>query len=307
MSRSWNIFLIVLSTTMMSVLGWIAYTEPDENLEIAREIYAEKLSISRERPKRAQDFIPKEIQELPKRLREAQNKGSHAFDAEVSHAYFKLIRANKTLCESVILEVMDILIENERSFMLLQFLQMTNESEDRILRTFACVKNPKLMSFFSINLSRELSKTMKSWQLSRAISRMNYDFTQNDPKQIDLNFRYVTIYGRGKVRTPETSYPIVSFIAKYRGFENTYKLYKEKSISDEQLEKVSRSIFDYAQFAIKIFALADEPDIALDLLDKLPETPNKNLVIKRVIRYILSSKGGIEAVKKHDIKNLLEN
>ena len=64
--------------------------------------------------------------------------------------------------------------------------------------------------------------------------------------------------------------------------------------------------FEYIAFAAKIFSAAGDPALAVSLIETLPPSRKRNLLLKRTLRTILNSKGGIEAVRNSSFIKSLE-
>ena len=68
---------------------------------------------------------------------------------------------------------------------------------------------------------------------------------------------------------------------------------------------MSAGIFEYVEYAAKIFAMCGDPKIATCLIDHLPDGKEKTRIIKAAIRNILESEGGLDAVRQSNFgKNL---
>lgn len=96
------------------------------------------------------------------------------------------------------------------------------------------------------------------------------------------------------VKAQDYKLPMMAYVFKMRGERERYALYREKSLSKEQLENMKAGYFPYVEYAAKVFCMAGDFDAAIDLLKALPEGHKKNLVLKRLVRYLTMSREGYE-------------
>ena len=81
-------------------------------------------------------------------------------------------------------------------------------------------------------------------------------------------------------------FPLLAYVFYVGGDYARYKIYRDKSISKEQLEDMRASYFGYVEYASKIFFLTNEANLAIELLSTLPESHTKNKLIKNLLLLI---------------------
>ena len=84
-----------------------------------------------------------------------------------------------------------------------------------------------------------------------------------------------------------------------------YEFFRGKSLSPDTLREVRAGLFEYCEYAAKIFARCGDPAASVALLGSLPDGRRKNLSIKRAIRDILKSSGGRGEIEKSEIGRIL--
>lgn len=95
------------------------------------------------------------------------------------------------------------------------------------------------------------------------------------------------------------NYPAYSYFAYLSGDTRRYKYYKEKSLSSIQIENMKGGLFEYVEYGVKVFCLTGDIGSAMKLLHVLPEGHKKNLLLKRVARYL--------SLNRENLLKLLDN
>ncbi len=95
--------------------------------------------------------------------------------------------------------------------------------------------------------------------------------------------------------------PLLAYVCYLNKDEKGYAYNKEKSLSWSQLQYMQAGYFQYVEYASKIFCLTQDYDSAIKLLKTLPDGHKKNLVLKRLARYLTSTKQGLETTQKSNL------
>ncbi len=99
------------------------------------------------------------------------------------------------------------------------------------------------------------------------------------------------------------NYPIIAYAFYLGGDFLRYSEFREKSVSQQQLNAMGKNYFKYVAYASKIFCLAGDFDYAVKLLDTLPTSRKKNRVLKVMARYFAKSKIGLSIAIKSGLYN----
>lgn len=278
----------------------------DRNLEQARAIYNGKTESG--------DGIFKNALAGMKKSDEAfaeLKKGNLAgFEMLMFQSYLNFQSSNKTVAEPYLIETIDRLIKAGNVKWLAEFIKLGNVSADFAICVYGCAGNPKIMDAFTYDFIEKnfAGTSARSW-LIRA--KNDYRKISEEKAERDLYYAGVT-FGIHQKNTDDGKWssfsrPLAAYLAKLKGRNDLYEIFKKKSLSPETLKDIRASLYEYCEYAAKIFARCGDPKVSVSLLELLPDGRRKNLSLKRTVRDILKSNGGREAIEKSSLGKILSD
>ena len=151
------------------------------------------------------------------------------------------------------------------------------------------------------NSDKQKYKPYKRYDLAGRMITMN-----KPPKRDDWEkrFKYFAIlYSMSwNIRNWEDyKIPLLAYLCYLRGDIKNYEYYRKKSISQHQLRDMQAGYFSYVEYAAKIFCLTNDNETAILLLNTLPNGHKKNILLKRLIRYLTRTEKGYQITVKSNI------
>lgn len=299
-------FFIFILIPIIIAISYFAFCDKDSNLEIAKKIYKEFSGGDKYTP----SIYEKSIVDLPGRLADSIRANPQSADIEIFRTYCAMSSINTVIYDTQILEILDILIEQNNPKYFAEFLKLANYSDDIVLKIFYAMRNPVFRKYFSNNNCKSIFKAYPQYISAFYFGGMN--ITTNNHEKIEKMFYYIGVnnfnipWKLEEAAWGKYGFPAIAYIAKLQNNANIYDYYKRESISQSQLNYMSAGIFEYVKYAAKIFALCGDPKIATYLIDRLPDGKVKTRIIKAVIRDILESEGGLDAVKESNFGKSLQ-
>ncbi len=304
MVKAGRIFIILLIPIIVAI-SYCAFCDRDSNLEIAKKIYREFSGGEKYAP----SIYEKSIVDLPRRLANSIRTNPQSADIEIFRTYCAMSSINAVIYDAQILEILDILIEQNNPKYFAEFLKLANYSDDIVLKIFYAMRNPVFREYFSINNCKSIFKNYPQYASAFYFGGIN--ITTDNTEKIEKTFYYIGTnnfnisWKLKKSVWGKYGFPAIAYIAKLQNKAKLYDYFKKESISQRQLSLMSAGIFEYVEYAAKIFAMCGDPKIATCLIDHLPDGKEKTRIIKAVIRNILESEGGLDAVRQSNFgKNL---
>lgn len=276
----------------------------DANLEVARRIYAgaetdsgplyRNCAVGLEKAKAAVDAL--------------KRGDSAAFDRLMFQSYVNFQSSNKTAAEPYLIEAVDLLAGAGQPKWLAEFIKLGNVSADFAICVYGCAGSPGIMGAFTYDFIEKNFKgtSARSWLIW---AKNDYRKISAEKAERDLLYAGVT-FGLPQKNMELSKWkifsrPLAAYLSKLKGREDLYKVFREKSLSPDTLHEVRAGLFEYCEYAAKIFARCGDPAASVALLESLPDGRRKNLSIKRTICGILKSAGGREEIEKSEIGRIL--
>lgn len=300
---------IIFVAILLPIAIFILYnvkTDPDFNLESAQRIYDEYANGK----VYADPLVPEDIRNLPMYLKKIINENPEFVDTELFRAYCRLSSFNPAIIDTQLLEIIEILARTNNIKYFIEFLKMANFSDNLSLIIYTSWRNPNIRNYFTWKRTEE-TFGFKYWRIRNIFNRIRIDIDNASYGEIEKRL----VFAGTDFQMPWTistslyerySYPAMAYIAKIYGNQTKYKYYKNKALSREQLEILKVGIFEYIQYTAKILSVAGEPEIAVRLIESLPPSRKRNLLLKRTLRTILKANGGMDSIKKSNLMTDLE-
>lgn len=298
------IFAIILFPITVFIL-YSAKNDPDLDLQSAQRIFDECVN-----GKKPETLIPDDVYYLPDHLKKVLKQTPESAELELFKAYCRLSTFNPTLIDTQLIEIIGLLSKTNHINYFIEFLKMANFSDNLALAIYTSWGNPNIRNYFTWNKTEEIFGSKYSL-LKNMFNRIRIDMDKASYAYIEKRFIYAGTDFQMPWTIPprlytEYSYPAMAYIAKMYNNTTKYEHYKLKSISQDQLSRIMVGKFEYIAFAAKIFSAAGDPALAVSLIETLPPSRKRNLLLKRTLRTILNSKGGIEAVRNSSLIKSLE-
>lgn len=277
----------------------------DANLEVARRIYAGAETGSGPLYRNCAIGLEK-----AKSAAAALKRGDSAeFDRLMFQSYISFQSSNRTVAEPYLIEAVDLLAGAGEPKWLAEFIKLGNVSADFAICVYGCAGSPEIMGAFTYDFIEKKFKgtAARSW-LIRA--RNDYRNISSEKAESDLLYAGI-VFGLPQKnmeldKWKVFSRPLAAYLSKLKGREDLYEFFRVKSLSPDTLHEVRAGLFEYCEYAAKIFARCGDPAASVALLESLPDGRRKNLSIKRAIRDILKSSGGRGEIEKSEIGRILE-
>lgn len=276
----------------------------DANLEVARRIYAGTETDSGPLYRNCARGLEK-TREAAGALKRGDAAG---YDRLMFQSYVNFQSSNKTAAEPYLTEAVDMLVGAGDAKWLAEFIKLGNVSADFAICVYGCAGSPEIMEAFTYDfIEREFAGTSaRSWLL-----RAKNDYRNISAEKAERDLQYAGIaFGLPEKNMDEDrwkvfSRPLAAYLSKLKGREDLYMIFRDKSLSPDTLHEVRAGLFEYCEYAAKIFARCGDPAASVALLDALPDGRRKSLSIKRAIRDILKSPGGRAEIEKSGIGKIL--
>lgn len=337
MRRTIAIFLLIL----LPFSAFISYNTTDENLIIAKRILQERANVflgNGDRSDSNMNFITEfkskalsgniTTNDLITAVDKARNhtekitiygfaaisnfksgkSGNGEFYISVCKSY--LNGKNPTIAENSVFEIVDIMSEldaPEPQKAAVDLLFELYHTQDLALRLYKLAGKKYASKYLS-----ECSNNDKNPQRNRKFlkytrnAKIIRNITDYKEEYILNAFRYSAIEFsmNWKIQNWENyKYPLIAYIYYCGGNMEMYEKYKSLSITQSQLYDMRGAAFQYVEYACKIFCLTNDPQTAILLLKNLPQGHKRNLLLKRTIRYLTSSKKACLVTKESLLLN----
>ena len=296
--------LSILLCVLAPIIVYIAYTEDDANLAISHNIYNEIVNNGKN-PQ--DDLLPAHIKNIESNLKKhLKNGDSSKFKMEVFTSYLLLKNFDKTKANQTILNCIKILRDAESPEMLLRFFLLANYSDNLALLAYSCVGSEKIMKYVD---TKEANAILKDYPKIKIAFSQTRNLTKNkniSDAQIEKIFFHVKTqifnipYKIEHKHKTKFAYPLIASLLKISGNVERYKHFKEKSLSEEQMQNMYCVYWEYMSVLIKSYILCNDYDIAVNTIDSLPNCTEKDILIRRVLRELISTESGRNATEKSE-------
>ncbi len=296
--------LFILCIFSMLAICFSYWGGNDKNLEQARAIYNGT-------PNESGKIFSNAIAGLKKAkgaFVELKKGNSLEFDRLMFQSYLNFLSSNKTVAEPYLIEVIDGLVGIGDVKWLPEFIKLGNVSVGFAICVYGCAGNQKIMETFSYDF---IEKNFSGISARSWLIRAKKDYRKISEVEVmrDLYYAGVT-FGIHQKNTDydkwsSFSFPLAAYLSKLKGREDLYEIFKRKSLSSQTLDDIRASLYEYCEYAARIFARCGEPNISVALLELLPDGRRKNLSLKRTIRDILKTTNGIKAFENSKLGNFL--
>lgn len=294
------------------IIVYIVYTQTDVNLKISQSIYNEIVN-NGNNPQN--DSLSKPIKSIESNLRKHFESGNKdKFKMEVYTSYLLIKNYDKAKANQIIFNCIKILKDAEFPEMLVRFFLLANYSDDLALLAYSCSDNEKIMKYVNTKEAKDILKDYPKIRLAFLNAR---NLTQNKnitDEQIEKMFYYVGTHNFNvpyKIKSEHRahfSYPLIASIFKINGNLEQYKRYKEKSLSEKQMQNMNCVYWEYMSLLIKSYILCGDYDTSVNAIDSLPDCTAKDVLIRRVLRKLIRTESGKRATEKSEfIKKIKSN
>lgn len=236
----------------------------------------------------------------------SQNGDCEAYQRFMDSAYLLMQAFSPVISENETFEVMDILGKHKDGVRLAKFAERLFFSSDLFLHIYSYGKYPKMLEFYSTQYGDEAFKK-NNWELSLLMWRIAV-LGRMKEKMSHEEFERIMVYSAIRFNMTWTiknweayKYPLLAYVSRIFGLEEFYEHYKRLSLSDGQIEDMSAGLFPYVEYSANAFAMAGDPEAAVDLLRRLPAGREKNITVKRSIRNILAAPCGLDIVIRENL------
>ena len=306
----YNILSVILCTLAL-IIVYLAYVQPNENLEISSSIYNEIVNNGVNPQK---ELLPQNIKNIESRLKKhLKNNDRNKFKMEVYTSYLLIRNTDKIATNQTIFNCIKILRDAEFPEMLLRFFLIANYSDNLALLAYSCSGNEKIMKYINTKEARTILKEYPKIRMAFLNARILMTEKNISDDRIEKIFYHIGTHHFNvpyKIKPEHRahfSYPLIASIYKIIGDTNRYEQYKNKSLNNEQMKNMNCVYWDYMNVLIKSYILCEDYDIAVNAIDSLPNCTAKDVLIRRVIRELISTESGMRATEKSEFIKKIKN
>lgn len=212
---------------------------------------------------------------------------------------------NPTLSENAIFEIVDALLEldaKEAQTAAVDLLFGLYYTPDMVFRFYKFF-GKKYASEYILKLSKEpwFRQQHRGFLLYMAKARIIRNTFKYSEEYILSKFKYSALeFSSGWRGRNWENYkiPFIAYVYYCGGNKKMYEKYRNLSVSKEQLYDMRGAYFSYIEYASKIYCLTGDTQTAISLLKTLPNGHSKNLILKRLTRYLTQSKDAYLSTRK---------
>ncbi len=229
-----------------------------------------------------------------------------ASDVFIFRAYCNLLGANYVAFESLYLETANILSDIDD--------KMAQETATTALINLRYSHDKGLLIYKLMSKKYSRQKLLKLWTSDKKNHKRHQGAIWHakvlsskktiPQERLEKAFRYTAIQFAmpwSIKKWDNYKIPMLAYICFSIGDAQKYVMYREQSLSPEQLKDMQAGYFQYVEYAARIFCLTGDYDDAIKLLQTLPDGHNKRRVLKRLIRYLTATKQGLEKTLKTEL------
>lgn len=184
----------------------------------------------------------------------------------------------------------------------MEFLNLANYSNDLVLAVYEGGKYEKISALYAEKIKNENFKKLRP---RIHIAMLKKFYCRNLEKQ-DREFLEKQIYYEAiqfnmnwdlKEHGLDFRIPLLAYFSRAGGREDFYASYKDAAFSEIQLKNMQPAYEAYVEYGAKVFSLSGDADAAIALIKTLKNPKDKSRVLKHCVRFLMSAKGGREALE----------
>lgn len=210
---------------------------------------------------------------------------------------------NPVVAEKPLIEFLDAATAADDAKRMLTAIKSAPFSIDLLLRIYKCSKTAKIKKLFREKLY-EQDFPAENPGIAPAMKLALIDMKKISQSELEWTYRHAAFKMKMSIyiwKMRDYNFPLFAYLAYWDGNEQYYQHYRAKSLTPSQYEAMKAGFLGYVEYGSNAFALANDPETALQLLSAIPNREQHNLLVKRAISNIISTDEGLNLVLEKGI------